>query len=412
MNKTLSFAVVPMMCFLMTACSESQQQDVSEAVVSEPMLIVDTHIDVPYRLEEHYEDVSKATEKGDFDYPRALAGGLNVAFMSVYVPAEMQEPGAAKPVAEKLIQLVREIEASAPEKFALASSASQVMDSVAQGKLALVMGMENGAGLEDDLANVAYFHEQGISYVTLTHGKANLIADSSYDPERPWGGLSPYGRRVVEELNRVGIMVDISHVSDDTFYQVMDLTKVPVIASHSSARHFTPGFERNMSDDMIRRLGRDGGVIQINFGSSFLTQAANQWFMDMLKEREQWTQAWKDTQAEAGESPGEEALAAFAKEYREANPMPFASLDDVLDHIDHAVSLTSVDNVGIGSDFDGVGDSLPEGLKDVSGYPNLIAGLRIRGYSDEDIRKIMGGNLMRVWRIVEDHADSIRAIPN
>ena len=412
MNKTLSFLVVPMMCFFMTACSESQQQDVSEAVVSEPMLIVDTHIDVPYRLEEHYEDVSKATEKGDFDYPRAVAGGLNVAFMSVYVPAEMQDPGTAKPVAEKLIEMVREIQRSAPEKFSLASSTAQVMESVSRGQIAMVMGMENGAGLEDDLANVAYFHEQGIGYVTLTHGKANLIADSSYDTERPWGGLSPYGREVVKEMNRVGIMVDISHVSDDTFYQVMDLTKVPVIASHSSARHFTPGFERNMSDDMIRRLGRDGGVIQINFGSSFLTEAANQWYMTMFTERGEWTQAWKDSQADPEATPDEEALAAFDEEYRAANPMPYATLDDVLDHIDHAVSLTSVDNVGIGSDFDGVGDSLPEGLKDVSGYPNLIAGLRTRGYSDEDIRKIMGGNLMRVWRIVEDHADSIRAIPN
>jgi membrane dipeptidase len=412
MSRRLSFVVLPMMFFFLAACSETQQQDVPEAVVTEPMLIVDTHIDVPYRLEEHFEDVSKATEKGDFDYPRALAGGLNVAFMSVYVPAEMQGTEMAKSEAEKLIRIVREIEASAPEKFALASSTSQVMESVSQGKLAMVMGMENGAGLEDDLANVAYFHEQGIRYVTLTHGKANLIGDSSYDTERPWGGLSPYGREVVEELNRVGIMLDISHVSDDTFYQVMDLTTVPVIASHSSARHFTPGFERNMSDDMIRRLARDGGVIQINFGSSFLTQAANQWYMDMLKEREQWTQRGKDTQAEAQEPPSEEVLAAFEKQYREANPMPYASLDDVLDHIDHVVSLSSADNVGIGSDFDGVGDSLPVGLKDVSGYPNLIAGLRTRGYSDEDIRKIMGGNLMRVWRIVEDHAESIRAIPN
>ena len=412
MTRRLSFVVVPMMFFIAAACSKTPQQDGTEAVVPEHMLIVDTHIDVPYRLEEHYEDISQATEKGDFDYPRAVAGGLNVAFMSVYVPAEMQDPGTAKPVAEKLIEMVREIQRSAPEKFSLASSTAQVMESVSRGQIAMVMGMENGAGLEDDLANVAYFHEQGIGYVTLTHGKANLIADSSYDTERPWGGLSPYGREVVKEMNRVGIMVDISHVSDETFYQVMDITAVPVIASHSSARHFTPGFERNMSDDMIRRLARDGGVIQINFGSSFLTEAANQWFMDMLKERVAWTEAWQDRQPEAAELPGEEALAGFQKEYREANPMPYASLDDVLDHIDHAVSLSSVDNVGIGSDFDGVGDSLPVGLKDVSGYPNLIAGLGARGYSDQDIRKIMGGNLMRVWRIVEDHAESIRTIPN
>lgn len=411
MTRRLTFVAVPFMFVFMAACSETQQ-DAPQAVVAEPMLIVDTHIDVPYRLGEHYEDVSKATEKGDFDYPRAVAGGLNVAFMSVYVPAEMQDPGAAKPVAEKLIQLVRGIESSAPEKFSLASSTAQVIDRVARGKIVMVMGMENGAGLEDDLANVAYFHDQGIRYVTLTHGKANLIADSSYDTERPWGGLSPYGREVVKEMNRVGIMVDVSHVTDETFYQVMDVTAVPVIASHSSARHFTPGFERNMSDDMIRRLARDGGVIQINFGSSFLTGAANQWFVDMVKERTAWAQARQAEQPESEAEPDERELDAFVKEYRETNPMPYASLDDVLDHIDHAVGLGSVDNVGIGSDFDGVGDSLPVGLKDVSDYPKLIAGLRTRGYSEEDIRKIMGGNLMRVWRIAEEYADSIRAIPN
>ena len=411
MTRRLTFVAVPLMFVFMAACSETQQ-DAPQAVVAEPMLIVDTHIDVPYRLGEHYEDVSKATEKGDFDYPRAVAGGLNVAFMSVYVPAEMQDPGAAKPVAEKLIQLVRGIESSAPEKFSLASSTAQVIDRVARGKIAIVMGMENGAGLEDDLGNVAYFYDQGIRYVTLTHGKANLIADSSYDTERPWGGLSPYGREVVKEMNRVGIMVDVSHVTDETFYQVMDVTAVPVIASHSSARHFTPGFERNMSDDMIRRLARDGGVIQINFGSSFLTGAANQWFVDMVKERTAWAQARQAEQPESEAEPDERELDAFVKEYRETNPMPYASLDDVLDHIDHAVGVGSVDNVGIGSDFDGVGDSLPVGLKDVSDYPKLIAGLRTRGYSEEDIRKIMGGNLMRVWRMAEEYADSIRAIPN
>lgn len=411
MTRKFSLLGVAMAFVFMAACSDTPK-DPSQLVSTGPVLIVDTHIDVPYRLEGHYEDVSKATENGDFDYPRARAGGLNVAFMSVYVPAEMQDPGLAKPVAERLIQVVRAIETAAPEKFFLAGSTAQAMDSVAQGKIAMVLGMENGAGLEDELANVAYFHDQGIRYVTLTHGKANLLADSSYDTQRPWGGLSPYGREVVKEMNRVGIMVDISHVSDETFYQVMDLTSVPVIASHSSARHFTPGFERNMSDDMIRRLARDGGVIQINFGSAFLTEAANQWFDKMIKERTAWVQAQQAGRPESEAGPDEQALDAFEKTYREANPMPYASLDDVLDHIDHVVSLGSVDNVGIGSDFDGVGDSLPEQLKDVSAYPNLIAGLRARGYSDQDIRKIMGGNLMRVWRTVEDYAERMRAIPN
>lgn len=405
MHRLTPFLVLLAIAFALAACSEKSPQSPATAEADEPMLIVDTHIDVPYRLVEHYEDVSQATQGGDFDYPRAVAGGLNVAFMSVYVPAELQEPGKARPEADKLIQLVRDIEMNAPDKFVLAHDTTQVMDAVSQGKLAMVMGMENGAGLEDDLANVIRFHEMGIRYVTLTHGKANLICDSSYDPERPWGGLSPYGRQVVEELNRVGIMVDISHVSDEAFYQVMDISAVPVIASHSSARHFTPGFERNMSDDMIRRLALDGGVIQINFGSSFLTADANQWFMTFMAQEKAW---------EAGleSAPSEDQKNAMMNDYRAVHPFPYATLDDVLDHIDHVVQLGGVDHVGIGSDFDGVGDSLPVGLKSVADYPRLIAGLGKRGYTDEDIRKIMGGNLMRVWHIVEDHARGIRTSPN
>jgi membrane dipeptidase len=325
--------------------------------------------------------------------------------MSIYVPAELQAPGSAKKEAESLVQLVRGIVQAAPDKFAIPSSADQAEDIVAQGKIALPMGMENGAGLEEDLANVVYFYDLGIRYITLTHAKANLICDSSYDPERPWGGLSPYGRRVVEEMNRVGIMVDVSHITDDAFYQVMDISRAPVIASHSSARHFTPGFERNMSDEMIKRLAQAGGVIQINFGSSFLTAQANQWGMEFHAARAAWSAGQES-------SPDETQKQAFEADYRALHPMPYASLDDVLDHIDRVVMLAGLDHVGIGSDFDGVGDSLPTGLKDVSAYPALITGLRGRGYSEDDIRKIMGGNLMRVWRAVEDYASHIRASAN
>ena len=385
---------------ILAACSDKTPQESIEHAHADQILIVDTHIDVPYRLMEHYEDVTQAAAGGDFDYPRAMAGGLGVAFMSVYVPAESQESGQARAEAEALVHLVRSIEKAAPDKFTLASGPEQALDIVARGKIALAMGMENGAGLEDDLSNVAYFRDQGISYITLTHAKPNLICDSSYDPERPWGGLSPYGRRVVEEMNRVGIMVDVSHVSDETFWQVMDISSAPVIASHSSARHFTPGFERNLSDDMILRLAQDGGVMQINFGSAFLTAEANQWFMEFLASRNSWADAQEVV-------PGEDAKKVFEEDYRASHSMPYASLDDVLNHFDHVVKLVGVEHVGIGSDFDGVGDSLPTGLKDVSAYPNLIDGLRRRGYTDDDIRKIMGANLMRVWRAVKGHASGI-----
>jgi membrane dipeptidase len=205
--------------------------------------------------------------------------------------------------------------------------------------------------------------------------------------------------QVVKEMNRVGIMVDVSHVSDDAFWQVMDVSTAPVIASHSSARYFTPGFERNMNDDMIKRLADEGGVIQINFGSGFISKEAMEYSAPRQAAAMQFM----------AENPGM-TYADLAKEFlprfeAEHGGFPYASIDDVLDHFDHVVNLVGVDHVGIGSDYDGVGDTLPTGLKDVSAYPNLIEGLLKRGYSEADIRKVLGENLLRVWSEVEAHAD-------
>jgi len=388
-------------CLALAGGCASEQDNNEPAVAEDAMLIVDTHIDLPYRLLEHYEDVSRRTEKGDFDLPRAREGGLGIAFMSIYVPATMQQPGVGKAYAERNIDIVEQLALRHPGKFALVRNSSDARQAVSAGKIALTMGMENAGGVEDDLANVAYFHQRGIRYITLVHSKSNLVCDSSYDPERPWGGLSPFGRGLVEEMNRVGVMVDISHVSDAAFEQVLEVAKAPVIASHSSVRAFTPGFERNMSDEMIRRLAATGGVIQINFGSGFLTAQANKWFMEFMAARE-------DYREQHGLEENAEALDQFELEFRAKSPLPYATIGDVLAHIDHVVGLVGVDHVGLGSDFEGVGDSLPLGLKDVSAYPNLIQGLGARGYSQQDIRKIMGENLMRVWAEVEEYARHIR----
>ena len=266
------------------------------------------------------------------------------------------------------------------------------------------MGMENGAPIGDDLANLAYFRDRGIRYITLTHGKSNQISDSSYDEERVWEGLSPFGRQVVEEMNRQGIMIDVSHVTDEAFDQVLDLTRAPVIASHSSCRSFTGDWERNMSDEMIRRLGENGGVIHINFGSAFLTQEAWETSQAM------WEAVGKYREEQDLEE-GDEALEAFSEAYRAENPQVLADVTDVVDHIDRAVALAGIDHVGIGSDFDGVGPSTPTGLKDVSYYPNLIRHLLERGYSDEDVRKILGENTLRVWAEVEKVAAELQAGP-
>jgi membrane dipeptidase len=420
--RSISFSSAFLCAVLLSACSPSgdstatgpqpaAQPQAQEAPIeasaratelAKSSIIVDTHIDVPYRLDEEWADISEATDGGDFDYPRAVAGGLNAPFMSIYTPAELQTEGGAKELAEKLIDMVHEIAAQSPGKFAVAYSPLDIERQFSEGLISLPMGMENGAPLEDNLANLAHFFDRGIRYVTLTHSLSNLISDSSYDENKQWGGLSEFGMDVVREMNRLGMMVDVSHISDDAFWDVMEVTRAPVIASHSSARHFTPGWERNMADDMIVRLAENGGLVMINFGSDFLSKEA---FDYSAARREAFTEY---VEVNDLDEEDEEARRRFRKEYEAKHgPYPYATLEQTLDHFDHVVELTGVDHVGIGSDYDGVGDSLPVGLKDVSSYPNLIEGLLRRGYSEEDIRKILGENLLRVWREVEDVARSL-----
>jgi membrane dipeptidase len=395
---------------LLSACGQEQQSGTPPEVTAAPAavdlaaqamdiaqnsIIIDTHIDVPYRLHDDWEDVSEATEGGDYDYPRAKAGGLNAPFMSIYTPAGLEAEGRSKEVAEELIDLVNRIVNESPDKYAIALSPADIEDQYAHGLISLPMGMENGSPIEGDLANVQHFFDRGIRYITLAHGLSNHISDSSYDDNKQWGGLSEFGVEVVHEMNRVGIMVDISHVSDEAFWDVMEVTAAPAIASHSSARHFTPDWERNIADDMIVRLAENGGVVQINYGSAFLTQTAQEYG----PARREALAAYIE---ENGGEISEELESAFEAKYAsEHGSYPYATLEETLDHFDHVVKLTSIDHVGIGSDYDGVGDSLPIGLKDVSSYPNLVEGLLRRGYGEDDIRKILGGNLMRVWREVE-----------
>jgi membrane dipeptidase len=337
-------------------------------------------------------------EGRDFDAPRAQAGGLNVPFMSIYTPAELEAEGRSLEVAEQLIDVVERMVSDAPDTFAVARSVADVRRQFEDGLISLPMGMENGSPIEGDMANLRHFYERGIRYLSLSHGKSNHLSDSSYDENRQWNGLSDFGIEVVREMNRMGIMIDVTHVSDDAFWRILELSEAPVIASHSSARHFTPGWERNMSDEMIKALADNGGVIQINFGSSFVTEEAQTYAQEFWPASEAWA-------AENPDAGAEGIRTIFRPRYEaEHGAFPYASLDDVLDHFDHVVSLVGIEHVGIGSDYDGVGDSLPTGLKNVSSYPNLIRGLLDRGYSEADIRKILGENLLRVWSEVEAYA--------
>lgn len=364
--------------------------------LAQEILIVDTHIDVPYRLHENPEDVSVRTEGGHFDLVRAREGGLDAAFMSIYVPADNQEKGGAKELADELIDLVEAMEAGAPGGFAVARSVSDIRNNFDGGVFSLPMGIENGAAIEDDLSALQHFYDRGVRYITLTHSEPNLICDSSYAEERTWNGLSPFGREVVAEMNRLGIMVDISHVTDETFYDVIEMTDVPVIASHSCLRAFTPGFERNMDDEMVKVLAANGGVIQVAFGSGFLNAAAHKQSMALWATMRQFMQ---ENEVAMGSPEFRTRIAQFYEE----NPKVTTTISELADHIDHVVKLVGIDHVGLGSDYDGVSD-LPAGMEDVSGFPNLLEELLRRGYTEDDLRKICGENLLRVWSAVENAA--------
>jgi membrane dipeptidase len=377
----------------LASCSPRQQEHLNVESLAQAKrmahdyIIVDGHIDVPYRNRRTGEDIGGNTD-GHFDYPRARAGGLDAPFMSIYIPAGRQnQPGSSKALADSLIDMVEGFVRQHPGKFALAYSPADIRSNFENGLISLPMGMENGSGIEDDLDNVTHFFDRGIRYITLTHSRANRIGDSSYDSVRTWNGLSDFGADVVREMNRLGIMVDISHVTDSTFFEVLDVTRAPVIASHSSARHFTPGWERNMSDDMISAMTGNGGVVMINFGSMFVSEESQK-AGDMVFEYAR----------EHNLSFGDDELQRYMDEHA-----VFSDVERVADHIDHVVALAGIDHVGLGSDYDGV-SWLPVGLEDVSTYPNLIAVLLDRGYSDTDIEKILGGNLLRVWDRVEQVA--------
>lgn len=366
--------------------------------LAQKFIITDGHVDLPYRLkvknfqlQREYVGIPVQSDEGDFDFIRAKKGGLDAPFMSIYIPASYQ-PEGAKLLADSLINMVSYISEQNVDKFQIAHNPQEVIEAKAKGKIALPMGMENGSPIST-LDDVAYFKKRGISYVTLTHSKANHICDSSYDTTRLWNGLSPFGYDVIDEMAKQGIMIDVSHVSDSTFWDVVKVAPVPIIASHSSARKFTPGFERNMSDDMIREMKRNGGVIMINFGSTFLDG-------EVQKKREESREKLMAILKEKGLTFRDEAAKPIIEQFQKDNPQAFADLDMVVNHIDHVVKLAGIDHVGFGSDFDGVGDSLPTGLKDVADYPNLIYALLKRGYSEEDIEKICSGNLFRVWNTV------------
>ena len=362
--------------------------------IAHKYVIVDGHVDAPSTVADQGGDLATGAKTIDFDFGRAKTGGLDAPFMSIYVAADYEEKGGAKARADILIGLMEGVAAQYPDKFEIAVSPKDVRRIFAEGKVALPLGMENGSPIEGDLANLKHFYDRGIRYITLAHSKSNHISDSSYDDNKRWDGLSPFGFELVRAMNDLGIMVDVSHLSDAAIEDVLATTRAPVIASHSSLRHFTPGWERNLSDDLTAKVAKNGGVIMLAIGSAFLNEDANKYNAprDAARAAEE---------KRLGRSMNETERDAFNAAWAADHPYPFATLDQVLDHIDRAVEIAGIDHVGLGTDYDGVGDTLPINLKDVSTFPVLIDGLLARGYDEAAVEKILGGNALRVWEDVD-----------
>lgn len=383
---------------LLVLASASQAAVTDSQVLAHELLIADTHIDMPWRqYDEGWLDLRDTSER-DFDLPKARAGGLDLAFMSIYTPSSLAASGDNRKVADRLIDAVEAMVQRAPDDFVLVRDPEQARAAKVSGRIGVVLGMENGSAIGGSIEGLRHFAARGVRYITLAHALQNDLADSSYDREhRRAGGLSAFGLEVIAEMNRLGVMVDVSHLSDDAVRAAVAASQVPVIASHSSARHFTPGWERNLSDELIDAIAAKGGVIQVTFGSGFVSAEANQ-----------WSEALKAARAAAGVADEGAAADAFDDEYRRAHPYPFATVATVADHIDYIAKRVGVEHVGLGSDFDGVGDTLPIGLKSSADYPALLAELQKRGYDKAALAQIAGGNLLRVWARVAAYGKAYR----
>ncbi len=384
------------------ACAVSAQApkrlitDAEVKKVHKSTLFIDTHNDVTSRTVTGF-DIGKAANDGHTDIVRYRAGGFGAQFFAVYVAANYVEGNRSAHRAMEMIDTVRhDIIGKHPNDFALALTADDVIRAHKQGKIASLVGIEGGHAIEDSPRLLRDFYALGIRYMTLTHSNTNTWAGSSGDLDGRTKGLTPLGKDIVREMNRIGMMVDISHVSDKTFWDALEVSSAPLLASHSSCRSIS-NIPRNMTDEMIVALAKKGGVVQVNFGCEFLSQkSANTSTFGNPAIREKLAAAMKDFKGTA-----EERRAKLAEVVKSIglNTVP-ATLDDAVAHIDHIVKIAGIDAVGIGADYDGV-DCVPVGLEDVSKMPNLTRALLEKGYTAKDIRKIYGENTLRVMRAAE-----------
>ncbi|MEX0677652.1 MAG: dipeptidase [Pirellulales bacterium] len=358
-------------------------------------ILVDGHNDLPWQVRTRgsstFEklDIAQPQPAMHTDIPRLRAGGVRAQFWSVYVPAGTRRDGKALSMTLEQIAIVKAMMKRYPETFELALSVDDVERICGQGKIASLIGVEGGHSIENSLSVLRQLYEQGARYMTLTHSDTLDWADSATDEERH-GGLTPFGEEVVREMNRLGMLVDISHVSVPTMKQAIRTSRAPVIFSHSSARAVAD-HPRNVPDDVLGMTAENGGVVMVNFYPGFIVPEA-------AERGKQFIPLYRELKQKYGEDS--EQIRAEIRRWRTRNPTPPGTVHVVLDHIDHIARVAGVDHVGLGSDFDGI-ERVPQQLEDVSKYPNITQGLLDRGYSEEDIRKILGGNLLRALRQAE-----------
>lgn len=366
--------------------------------------LIDGHNDLPWALRQDFgndphrvdltTNLDAATDLHT-DIPRLRAGGVGAQFWSVYVPAALTPTEAARETFEQIDTVHRIVDAH-PDVFQLATTAADIVRIHRSGKIASLIGMEGGYSIDDSLGLLRQFYDAGARYMTLTHSKTTTWADSATDAPK-WGGLSPFGETVVREMNRLGMMVDLSHVSEETMLDAMRVSDAPVIFSHSSARGVT-GHPRNVPDSVLRLLAGDGGIVMVTFVPGFINEDVRAWNS---------ARAAEDARLKALNPGAPDAVTAGLAAWETAHPVPQATIADIVAHIQHVRNVAGIDHVGLGGDFDGI-DSTPVGVTGVDAYPAVLAALMAAGWTEADIRKIAGENMLRVMRAVEAVAASKR----
>ena len=402
--KYFSFSIFVLLTFIILAASKSENQkssiDMDTLKIHNNALTIDTHLDIPidlvsdpeYNLEEEHNPYKSGTK---IDFPRMKKGGLDVGFFIVWTAQKKTDAEGYKKVKEKadnILEVIKKNINKSPSFAELAYSTDDIYRIVKLEKRAILIGLENGYPLGEDLTLVNKYYDDGVRYITLCHTDDNQLCSSSTDDNEDMG-LTSFGKKVINEMNKMGIMIDVSHVSDKSFYEIIKLTKTPVIASHSNARYLCD-HPRNMSDDMLKELAKNGGVVHVNFVNSYVKKQEPNPGRDSA-----FAELKKNFDFDNMSNDERKKFHSEMKQIDKEFPSNKATLNDVVDHIDHIVKLIGIDHVGIGSDFDGGGGL--EGIFDSSEMGNITKELIKRGYSEEDIKKIWGENFMRVFKEVE-----------